>query len=133
MIADLWLVLSGEHSPGSVETAVYELTDGTSQLLLKTRYDSASGTLVASLDFRADDGTAVHGTLTHSSGLADGIPVSPSQNLIAEYLAAAPGEFGAIDDFSDATGDGGAGGSRCHEAQRLAENTPEKSASHNLS
>ncbi|MCG8423429.1 MAG: polymorphic toxin type 28 domain-containing protein [Proteobacteria bacterium] len=103
--------LRTEHSSGSVETAVYELTDGTSQLLLQTRYDSASGTLVASLDFRADDGTAVHGTLTHNAGLADGIPVSPSQNPIAEYLAADPGEFGAIDDFSDATGNSRSSGS----------------------
>ncbi|MCG8421358.1 MAG: hypothetical protein MJE77_25855 [Proteobacteria bacterium] len=34
--------------------------------------------------------------------------------------------------FVGVEGDGGAG-IKCHEAQRLAENTPEKSASHNLS
>ncbi|MCG8424920.1 MAG: polymorphic toxin type 28 domain-containing protein [Proteobacteria bacterium] len=96
---------------GQSEIALYELADGTSQLTLRTNRDTGSGTLVATLDFRTGDGTAVHGTLTYLPNVSDGMPASLASDLVGDYLSSPPGCFGTIDDFSDIAGDPASRGS----------------------
>jgi Bacterial toxin 28 len=96
-------------SSGAIEHAVYTLTSAGARLTLATVFDASTGALQCRLVFGDMDGVEIRGSLHHTVALADGIPVQPAADPVADYLASKPDEIGALDDFSDLTGDGASG------------------------
>lgn len=93
-------------STGAVEHAVYTLTSANASLMLATVFDASTGALQCRLVYGDADGAEIRGSLRHTVGLADGIPVQPAAGPVGDYLASEPGLIGALDDFSDLAGDG---------------------------
>ena len=85
----------------AIERASYRIKGAKASLTLATEFDNATGMLLCRLVFSHRDGLSLHGSLQHQVTNADNVPLHPTSNLIADYLAQVPGADDEIDDFSD--------------------------------
>src|SRR5690606_20666549 len=92
-----------QHGP--LEHVAYVLSSSDAALSLATLFDASTGELRCVLGFDDRSGVRVHGALTHTMMLRDGVPVVPASDPVGDYVRSEPGAYGELDDFADVVTD----------------------------